>query len=441
MQHFVRIKKAVPKTHYFVYKDKEYPFNFYLFICSSKYFFKNQEEIKSSEKIHLVDEDSDFVLNFSDKTVEDFIRYAQREEICLNHENVSFLNYLAKKYEVQDLIEDTEEYISIHHSELILQILSAYQNDPTFESSTYEDFLADHFVEYLNDDLLLTLKIPIINRALKKFLDQKSVKKSINTQLFDFLFKYLDKHGREASVLFSYVDFNDDVNPEYLSLLLNKYYDNFDFYFINSTLLKRLIKTLTDANEKEKNIVKLKDEINQIKEENLFKLDEQMQEYDDQINSLKNEIQQISNFHLQQMNNQKQEYEKRIDDLKHEIDQIKEKDQKNQLKIKDQVEIFYLEYGEFKRVIKEIIIDDVDKAFSNNPEEGQIIFNEEINTVFDLKKLVAQKNHDDIDLVSLFKPFTTEIGTHFTLLNDKERILEILSENPTIHFGYKIINR
>lgn len=57
--------------------------------------------------------------------------------------------------------------------------------------------------------LIITIKIVIYNEN----------ENSPKSQIIDFLFKCLDKFGREASILFSFVDFRKE-NTEYLNRLL-----------------------------------------------------------------------------------------------------------------------------------------------------------------------------------------------------------------------------
>lgn len=56
-------------------------------------------------------------------------------------------------------------------------------------------------------------------------------------EFIDFLFTCLDKHGKDASILFSFVDF-ENQSIDVVNRLISNYSNVFDFNMINSTLLK-----------------------------------------------------------------------------------------------------------------------------------------------------------------------------------------------------------
>lgn len=64
------------------------------------------------------------------------------------------------------------------------------------------------------------------------------------------MFKALSKFGKEASILFSEVDFGES-RSFYVNRLLNEFSSSFDFHFINSTLVKTLYETQSDFQRRE----------------------------------------------------------------------------------------------------------------------------------------------------------------------------------------------
>lgn len=91
--------------------------------------------------------------------------------------------------------------------------------------------------EYINDERLLDLTIPIIDRILKKYLKENNDQNTIN-QIITFLFKCLDKHKRKASVLFLNLDIENE-RVGILKQLVSCYFDVFDFNFIDSKSLSK----------------------------------------------------------------------------------------------------------------------------------------------------------------------------------------------------------
>lgn len=111
----------------------------------------------------------------------------------------------------------------------------------------YENLVAQHFLEYVEDDQLLKLNIPILYRILKNYYkiseENKGHHKTENDcRVLDFIFKYCDFHGKYASILFSLSKFPID-EAKYVDLLLDlSQKDKIDFQFLNSELAKILQK-------------------------------------------------------------------------------------------------------------------------------------------------------------------------------------------------------
>ncbi|KAK8886899.1 hypothetical protein M9Y10_037932 [Tritrichomonas musculus] len=296
---FIQIKKELPKTNYFVYKKDQYPFNFDLFKYSSNFFVKNQKLIEESQIIQLVDKDSEDSLNFSSDTIQNFINYVQREPIPLSKENVVALNYLASRYEVDSLIKDTEEYISEHHDEIALQILLIHQNDSKFQTKTYENVISEHFPDYINNDQLLSINISILYRIFTKYQTKNQTNEN---EILDFLFKCLDKYGKEASVLFTNINF-DNIYSDHLNRLLTDYSNIFDFHYINSAFLKTIYdkqsEIIRNQIQQEKFFFDIKKEFEKMKSDFANQLDSQKKKYENEISQLRSEMNTMSEMHRQ----------------------------------------------------------------------------------------------------------------------------------------------
>ena len=104
-------------------------------------------------------------------------------------------------------------------------------------SQIEEDIISSHFFEYTNDIRLVQLPIPVLFRIIKKSdLSFDSMSEEIQMNFFDFLFKCLDEHGKQASTLFSDIDFSK-VKIDVFSRLQNDYSEKFDFKMIDSKSL------------------------------------------------------------------------------------------------------------------------------------------------------------------------------------------------------------
>lgn len=123
-QYYIQNQDGIPDTNNFIYKDKKYPIKLDLIKLSSKYFMENQFLIQNRKDIPLKDDKIEQNIIFTDESIQSFIKFLQFERILLDNDNVSALNYLAKKYKVITLENITNEYIFEHHQDLILQILA-----------------------------------------------------------------------------------------------------------------------------------------------------------------------------------------------------------------------------------------------------------------------------------------------------------------------------
>ncbi|KAK8842128.1 hypothetical protein M9Y10_026355 [Tritrichomonas musculus] len=280
-----------PDTNSFSYHGQNYPFKADFFKISSKYFSHNQELLDKKEIIPLLEPFEDDNLDFSEESIKTFIRFVQHKKIQITNENVIQLDFLANKYEVTSLQSATKFYIEQHHQKLVLPLLTTHQNDIKFDTSAYEKVVSQNLSVYIKDKRLLSLKVPVLYRIFKESNSKVDSKEEI-----DFLFECLEKYKKEASPLFSFVDFGN-ASGEILNKLLNDYANVFDFHFVNEEMMKSFYQQKSDlihVKEENKMLQKkydlLLEEIKNLKSEQTRKLDEINQMHENEINSLKNEM-------------------------------------------------------------------------------------------------------------------------------------------------------
>ena len=281
----IQIQADPPETHYFIYKSKKYPFNMNLFNVYSKYFLNKQDELQYGKNINIFDESTEKDINFSEEAIQDFINYSQRQQIYLTTENVLELNYLSKKYEIDLLIQATEQFIEENQKDLILKLISTYQNNDTISTETYESIVSNHLEYYINDDMMLSLNLPIIYRIISKFLEDSNRANKQKNEINEFLFKCLSKFGRDASFLFSLIH-AEDLSDKEINSLLNEYSEIFDFHYINESILKSLIQ----YKKYEEESYMLKKQIEKMKEEQAIQKqqeEENMKKYKEEIEEMK----------------------------------------------------------------------------------------------------------------------------------------------------------
>ena len=321
-EQLIQLRGEAKTTHYFVYKNQHFPFNIHLFLESSNYFLNHQKEFESKKYIQLFDDELDDNLNIPNEIITDFINYVHRQPISLKKENVSILNYLAKKYEIDSLNEATYQYIEVNLNDIIIQILSIYQNDKSFKTDTYEDILSAHLSDYIEDDCLLSLNFPILYRILTH---QKEGQKVTDDKIINFYFKCLDKYGRKASVLFADVDFGQ-IKTEFLNTLIFKYSKIFDFHFINEQIVRSVYEMQNDTllkneemNRKQKeqdgNYAKMRSDFEEFKLFQINKLNEMEEKMIQRENQQALQLSEMEAKYNQQKKELVNEFESKIEKL------------------------------------------------------------------------------------------------------------------------------
>lgn len=202
----IKIRDKKPKSHCFIYKDKQYPIDFDYFKRASDYFFRNKKELKKIKIIPLIDpkEEEKLKLDIPEEMIEQFIKYVEHQSIRLNSENITYLSYLAKKYEVSSLIESINEFIKEHQPEFSLQILIENQNENNFDTNVYEESICHHMNDFIKNDQIFQLNFPIFYRIVSKYqnLNEDEITNKINDEeMNEFLFKCLDKYGIKILII------------------------------------------------------------------------------------------------------------------------------------------------------------------------------------------------------------------------------------------------
>lgn len=311
---------APPITNYFVYKMEEYPFNYDIFKIFSQYLSTNQKLLHPNKYIKLLDNEDDTII-LTNEIIHIFIRFCQNQGISetnVNKNTVIPLNYLAKRYEVLSLLNITEEYISQNQDHFIIHFLLNANQEKNGEK--YENLLSQRLLDYIDNPELLNLSISSLSRIISNYLSQDKLDQNQNqSKIFDFLFKCLDKYGRQASILFTNIDFSGE-RMEYLNLLLTKYSKIFDFHFINLSFLKSIYEVQSDIIYKEETIqIEQKEKLKQISDEiNKYRQikEEIKTEIKDLVETTKKEIKQEMSQMIDQLNQIKNEFKAEINQCK-----------------------------------------------------------------------------------------------------------------------------
>lgn len=160
-----------PNTHFFVYKNKKYPFKFDYFKYGSKYFSENQKELVETKTIQILD-DHENDTSITEVVINKFIKFIQSEKIQLDNENVIGLNYLSQKYEVK-ILDKYGKNASVLFDNISFEKLSRqYVNLLINEYSTKINF------EYITSNLIFAIKeyeneLQLNNKKLSNTISNK----------------------------------------------------------------------------------------------------------------------------------------------------------------------------------------------------------------------------------------------------------------------------
>ena len=124
----------------------------------------NSNDIELSEKdIQLSKED---IINF--------INFCQDKKYTIDESNVYKLHELGKRFELEDLLNYTEYYISKNYSvsfqsALLILIQNDDQSDSEVHYEKEEKIVSANFFKLIGDNQLLSLSVPVINRILNHY--------------------------------------------------------------------------------------------------------------------------------------------------------------------------------------------------------------------------------------------------------------------------------
>lgn len=133
--------------------------------------------------------------DFKPEWIDDFINFVQGQKVTLDESNVLCLNYLSNIYEIDTLQKVTNEYISTSQENHVLKILYQHQNDSKFDTSHYEKIISSKIEQFIENDELLKINIPILQRIINKFFSQNKQLENDQTDKFLLFFmKCLDNY-------------------------------------------------------------------------------------------------------------------------------------------------------------------------------------------------------------------------------------------------------
>lgn len=287
-----QIKMPIRANKNFVYKGKKYPVDFRLIKINSNFFSKNRQQYKHNEDIKLQIDDYDI----TEDSIPVFIACCQNEPFEITESNVFSLRQLSIQYEVPELNRLATEYIMSNENNLLLQSLffklkNCQKEEAKIDLQQEEMQIASRFFEYIDNEQLFQLPIPVLYRILNSpQLNLNSMNQTNQGQIIEFLFKCLDHYKKDASVLF----LNLDIENERIALfskLLNEYSDIFDFSMMSPKFLLETSSQLLSELNKLKIIFSQK--MNEIQSE-FQKHKELINTVDpDEYQSIKNKVRQL----------------------------------------------------------------------------------------------------------------------------------------------------
>ena len=220
---------------------KKFPIDFDKLKKNSNYFYRNRKEFKQVDSINILDEFDNELIDISEDAIQAFVASCQNEPCQIHLSDVIPLQYLSYKYEFPRLITITDKFIQEHSDKLvfesILYKLSLRPNNETFsipseffDTKNEEEIICDHLNEYIQNDQMHLLPVPVLHRIFSNCHSKSENKLRENpNELIEFLFKCLDKYGKDASVLFSLVDFENQTIGV-VNKLIQNYSNVFDAF-------------------------------------------------------------------------------------------------------------------------------------------------------------------------------------------------------------------
>lgn len=252
----------------------------------SKYFSKNRKQFENLSIINLIEE-TDYHQNLTYKSIQKFIQFCQNRKIEITHSDVLHIRFLSLKYGVSKLTQLTNKHISKYYKEIIDEFLSDKSNIALNCCDDYEQIISENLIEFINErNDLLFLPLPSLYRILLRYSCESHQERD-NRIIQNFLIEIIKKYGNQSAFLFENLQFKGK-EEEYLSSIFHPYFDHVK----NNKYESKFMKFLYD------NVVKMRNEIDQIKKENGIKFDEQQRI----TNELKHEISKLKkeNFEIKE---------------------------------------------------------------------------------------------------------------------------------------------
>lgn len=355
----------------------------------------------------LIDKDEN-IISLNSNVISKFIKACQNQPFDLFSSELQAFYYLSLKFEVINLINYIKSQLSSNNPQFLLQLLSLklkckdfYEKEEqvneemktfySLDTCEEEEIISKEFERLTSDDNLIQLPLPILYRIFEGYLRQRRDKnpiegktrtttktnegdneelqftKSEENNIEVFLFKCLDYHGRSASTLFSFINF-EHIRSEVIERLITQYRNTFDFTYINGTLMK----TISDLTSQQVLLI----EVNKRQQQQISQLIEENSSYKNEIHELQQQFEQFKKD-IEQKHSQ-------------EISSLQNLIQNNTDNIKAFNVRYQTEFGSIKSVQKQLI----DLSNSNQNK---------INSIQnDISSKLANQNNVEVDIPNTF---------------------------------------
>lgn len=336
MTNEIKVQASLKNNYCIINGERHFPINLESFNNHANFFVQNPNIIQQYPNGYQI-EDHKNEIDLFNESIDLLIQYCQNKVISINHKNIIFLNDLVIKFIVPELIKITDDYLSQNKNDFLLQYLMKIQNDPNIKTDIYEDIISKNLNNYVKDDDLLNLNLPILHRIVTKY--PLNALNEAHSEIIEFLFKCLDKFGKPASPLFAKIVFLNE-NSSFLHRLISeesKYSKIFDFHVINT--------------EYHKTIYELQNEL--IRKDEQIKMKQQEQEkilenFEKERLESQKEMSKMTEIFTKEMTQMKDEMIKMKESFENEMKQMKIK---SQTELESQSEIFDQKIGEVKQQI------------------------------------------------------------------------------------------
>ncbi|KAK8844387.1 hypothetical protein M9Y10_024245 [Tritrichomonas musculus] len=174
---------------------------------------------------------------------------------CLNVLNTNNIQDIllflesALVYHVHQFIEETCQFIANKYKEHIITVLNLISQYSEI-SSNLDQYIISNLKSFCKDPQFLAVEYFILLRIFENV--NRNTDLSKDTEIINFIIKYVKNKGKECSLLFQFVDFNCVFKIDNGTLLENLIHnDLIDFDFLGEKIVNDLKKSSTDP-KKEK---------------------------------------------------------------------------------------------------------------------------------------------------------------------------------------------